>query len=141
MPENDITQNVNIICPSNHYANTLFKGNSPIAIILLRNEFYEPIVKRVRVSKKKYNVETVFSLKGTYGGSKFPWSIQNIIRKLGSTINKACAYQLTGSKKKGSSVFRKGIPFGPSKENRAYETKYFCYRHSKALTQNKIQNY
>ena len=29
LPENDITQNVNIICPSNHYANKLFSRQLP----------------------------------------------------------------------------------------------------------------
>ena len=34
LPHDDITDNINIICPSNHYSNTFFDGNKPTFLLL-----------------------------------------------------------------------------------------------------------
>ena len=43
IPDNDITQNIEIICPSNHYTNELFNPKIGTLILMKKDEFYEPI--------------------------------------------------------------------------------------------------
>ena len=43
LPQDDITSNVNIICPSNHFSNVPFDSNKPSCIIMKKYDFYEPI--------------------------------------------------------------------------------------------------
>jgi len=89
IPDDDMTQNIGIICPSNHYSNNLFSGKKLTALILHRNNFYEPVFKRTKTSKKEINIEKKFSLQGSMG-ELFPWSLQPIIRKIGNIIKKMC---------------------------------------------------
>ena len=89
IPDNDITQNIGIICPSNHYFNILFDGTKLTAIILHRNNFYEPVFRRSKKSKKEIAVVKKFSLQGSMG-EVFPWSLQPMIRKIGNIIKKMC---------------------------------------------------
>ena len=92
IPDNDITQNIGIICPSNHYSNTLFDGKKLTALIVYRNNFYEPVFRRTKKSKTELTIETKFSLQGSMG-ERFAWSLQPIIRKIGNLIKKMCAPQ------------------------------------------------
>ena len=89
IPDSDITQNLGIVCPSNHYSNRLFSGKRLTAVILYRNGFYEPIFRRTKKSRKEIIIERKFSLQGSMG-ELFPWSIQPMIRKIGKIINKMC---------------------------------------------------
>lgn len=41
--ENDITDNIEIICPSNHYARQFFNAKDKTIILIKREKFYEPI--------------------------------------------------------------------------------------------------
>ena len=43
--DNDITDNISLVCPTNSYSNTLFDTAKGSCIILKQNEFYEPIYK------------------------------------------------------------------------------------------------
>ena len=43
LPRKDITDNVEIICPSNHYSSVLFDETKPTVIILKIDNYYEPI--------------------------------------------------------------------------------------------------
>ena len=86
---NDITQNIAITCPTNHYSKALWSANKKTAIILHKDGFFEPIFKRTKKSKKKIIIERLFALQGT-AGEMYPWSIQSIIRKIGNTIKKKC---------------------------------------------------
>ena len=60
IPNNDITQKVDIICPSNHYANILFHGRRPTAIMLIRDDFYEPILKDKKLLEEKIKFAHLF---------------------------------------------------------------------------------
>ena len=92
IPDNDITQNIGIICPSNHYSNILFNGKKLTALIVYRNNFYEPVFRRTKKSKTELTIEKKFSLQGSMG-ELFPWSLQPMIRKIGKLIKKMCAPQ------------------------------------------------
>ena len=43
IPEDDITNNVNIICPTNHYSGEMFDINKSSIILIKKNNYYEPI--------------------------------------------------------------------------------------------------
>ena len=42
--DDDITGNVSVICPTNHYASSFFDVNKRAAILLMKNELFEPII-------------------------------------------------------------------------------------------------
>ena len=60
--QNDMTDNVEIVCPSNHYASTFFDGNRRTAIILKIGNYFEPIFQ-FEDKEKKYLVTRRFSTK------------------------------------------------------------------------------
>ena len=43
LPQDDITSNINIICPSNHYSNVQFDPKKPSCIIMKKYDFFEPV--------------------------------------------------------------------------------------------------
>ena len=59
---NDITDNVSIICPSNHYANDIFNINKYTLLIIKSADYYEPIYALEDV-KTKFNLTRLFNLK------------------------------------------------------------------------------
>lgn len=50
--QEDMTDNVEIICPSNHYASTFFDANRSTAIILKIGDYFEPIFQYELQAKK-----------------------------------------------------------------------------------------
>ena len=60
--EDDITGNVNVICPSNHYAKTLFDVNKMTSILIKKDGLYEPIIS-YEDTLKTYAISRRFSLK------------------------------------------------------------------------------
>jgi hypothetical protein len=43
IPNNDVTDNVELLCPTNNYSNEVFSAKKPTFIIMKKNEFYEPL--------------------------------------------------------------------------------------------------
>lgn len=43
IPNNDITNNVDFICPTNHYSSHLFDGKKPTLVLIKQGGFFEPI--------------------------------------------------------------------------------------------------
>ena len=60
--QDDMTDNLEIICPSNHYASTFFDSNRRTAIILKIGNYFEPIFQFEK-GKKKDTVARRFSTK------------------------------------------------------------------------------
>jgi hypothetical protein len=66
MPNNDITDNVNLLCPSNHYSSEIFNSNKPCLILLKIDEYYEPIYSlEIQETKggTKWEIKRTFSFK------------------------------------------------------------------------------
>ena len=64
--QNDLTNNIEIICPSNHYSSTMFKENKDSLILFKKNNFFEPIyLVEKKQTKQKLTFETtpLFSIK------------------------------------------------------------------------------
>ena len=60
LPNDDITNNVQLLCPTNHYAKENFNSKKPTVIILKQDEYYEPIYLYVVNETKKLDVITQF---------------------------------------------------------------------------------
>ena len=58
----DITDNVEIICPSNHYSSSFFDPKKPVLIILKINNFYEPIYGYKINKGNELSIERYFNL-------------------------------------------------------------------------------
>jgi hypothetical protein len=43
IPNNDITNNIEIVCPSNHYSNQFYDSKKPSIFLVKQYEYYEPI--------------------------------------------------------------------------------------------------
>ena len=43
LPHDDITNNVHLICPTNHYSNQFFQSKKPTILLLKEDGYYEPI--------------------------------------------------------------------------------------------------
>ena len=59
IPNNDITNNIQIICPSNHYSNEMYDSRKPTIFLVKIDTYYEPIYSYTD-NKKKINVEKSF---------------------------------------------------------------------------------
>lgn len=60
--EDDITGNVNVICPSNHYTKTMFDVNKMTSLLIKKDGLYEPIIS-YEDTGKNYVISRRFSLK------------------------------------------------------------------------------
>ena len=57
---NDITSNLELLCPSNHYSNIFYESRKPILILIKQNNYYEPIYSYKKEAKKIF-IGKVFS--------------------------------------------------------------------------------
>ena len=60
--DDDITGNIGVICPTNHYATTFFDVNKRAAILLMKNNLFEPIIT-YEDKGTSYDMKHTFSLK------------------------------------------------------------------------------
>jgi hypothetical protein len=60
IPDNDITNNVELICPTNHYSNTFYEARKPTLILMRRGDYFEPIYS-YRNTEKALFVGKLFS--------------------------------------------------------------------------------
>jgi hypothetical protein len=62
-PEDDITNKIEVICPTNFYGSGYFDNSREILILYTRNGYYEPIYKYTRLSEgNKYRIHKLFYL-------------------------------------------------------------------------------
>jgi hypothetical protein len=63
IPDDDITNNVQVICPTNSYSGDSFDPNRKTIIIMKRDKYYEPIYSFESKSNGKFNVLGRFAIK------------------------------------------------------------------------------
>ena len=61
VPTNDITDNVNIICPTNHYTSKMYNPTKPTLILYHQDEYYEPIY-RYRTTRNQTTGQDILSV-------------------------------------------------------------------------------
>lgn len=52
LPHDDITNNVQLICPTNHYSNEFYEARKPSILLIKEDGYYEPIYSYLSTSKK-----------------------------------------------------------------------------------------
>ena len=62
VPDDDITGNVQVVCPTNHYSSQLFDSEKRTALIMKKGEYMEPIYG-VKDTKESFALTRLFSLK------------------------------------------------------------------------------
>ena len=60
IPNNDITNNVEIICPSNHYSNEMYDARKPTFFLIKQDNYYEPLYSYT-ISEKSNSIQKAFS--------------------------------------------------------------------------------
>jgi hypothetical protein len=78
IPDDDITNNVQVICPTNAYSGEVFDVNRKTIIIMKRDTYYEPIYLFESKSNGKYNVLGRFAVKSKTLMPKIRHVIENI---------------------------------------------------------------
>jgi hypothetical protein len=98
----DITDNVQIICPSNHYSSTFFDENKQTIILMKKENYYEPIYA-FEDKVKEFDVTRQFSLKYK---NTLP-NIKYMLELIKKHMNKSC---LPLNSLPNSYKFKKNIP-------------------------------
>jgi len=86
LPRNDITDNVNLLCPTNHYSGNFFDVNKPNLILLKIGNYYEPIYL-LEDQEKTWNIQRTFRLKN----SKLLPNLRNTLEIIKSSYTGKCA--------------------------------------------------
>ena len=51
LPDDDITNNVELLCPTNHYSNEFYQARKPTIILMKKGPYYEPIYSYIKNEK------------------------------------------------------------------------------------------
>jgi hypothetical protein len=78
IPDDDITNNVQVICPTNAYSGEVFDANRKTIIIMKRDTYYEPIYLFESKSNGKFSVLGRFAIKSKTLMPKIKHIIENI---------------------------------------------------------------
>jgi hypothetical protein len=87
---NDITNNVQILCPTNHYSSEFYEARKPTLILLKEDEFYEPIYS-LTISGNKNSITKIFSEYDPHLSKTMRTVFKDIIKPLYKAICKPLA--------------------------------------------------
>ena len=117
----DITNNIEVLCPTNHYTKDWFDDNKKTAILVKRevknNIFFEPIYEILNVKPRIFN--NLFTMKPISGEpttarlSQIPATIRKILTKIKTAYDSQC--------KPYNSIPREGTPNASKKFIKLYE--------------------
>ena len=85
LTDNDITDNINVLCPTNHYSNEFYNTNRKTLLLIKSNNYFEPIFSLVDV-KTKYNITTLFDLKSKI----FLPNVTRVLNAIKNSVNEKC---------------------------------------------------
>jgi hypothetical protein len=91
MANNDTTNNVDLICPTNHYSNEIYNSRYPTAIIIQNGDYFEPVYFKTDIKDK-------FTLKKTYKhfdpkGTQIMTRLKEIFAIIKRNLNKCIPLQ------------------------------------------------
>ena len=91
IPENDITNNVELICPTNYYSNTIFDIRKPTLLLMKKNNYFEPIYTYK-------DIQTTIEIKKTHLllNTSMMSNIKIMFNKIKEYMNNYCG--ITGDK-------------------------------------------
>ena len=87
LPHDDITNNVQLLCPTNHYSTQFYQARKPTIIMIKDGEFYEPIYSYTK-NEHKFKVDRYFSEYDTKMSQTMRSVIQEIIKPVLNTLCK-----------------------------------------------------
>jgi hypothetical protein len=61
-PDDDITDKIEVICPTNHYSSQIFREDRPILMLYTKGWYYEPIYLVTKVTSSQYEIKRLFEL-------------------------------------------------------------------------------
>jgi hypothetical protein len=85
LERNDITDNIRVLCPSNHYSNDFFNSNKYSLLLLKIDNFYEPIYT-LEDKVKEWEIKRIFNLKNK---SLLP-NLRNTLDIIKTSFNDKC---------------------------------------------------
>lgn len=62
MPNDDVTDNIELICPSNSYSSSKFVKQKQSLLLVKQEDFFEPVIRYVNLKKNKIAIMKLFSL-------------------------------------------------------------------------------
>ena len=88
IPNDDITDNVEVICPTNAYSSTKFNNNKGTLILIQQDTVFEPVIVYKNL-ETKISVRNIFRLKGR-GATMISPAIRTVLHSIGEMINTKC---------------------------------------------------
>ena len=85
IPNNDITNNIQIICPTNHYSTELYETRKPTIILIKVDSYYEPIYSYTD-NKKKTTIFKDFNEKDKNTSKSMKIVLNEVIQPFFDTI-------------------------------------------------------
>ena len=79
IPNDDITNNVQMVCPSNHYSTEFYDASKPTLFLLKEGNYYEPIYSYT-INNNKLSVKKVFSERNPHLSSSMKAVFSEIIK-------------------------------------------------------------
>jgi hypothetical protein len=86
IPEDDVTANVNIICPTNHYSQKSFNTLERTLILVKKNGFFEPICLYNNLLEKSKALKFLFREQNLEGKP----NIKQVLSKIRKYMNTSC---------------------------------------------------
>lgn len=86
IPENDVTENIEVLCPSASYSNQLYDDNKQTLLLILRENIFEPVYLYETYPHHK-DPKIVRAFKPTYG----PASLQFVLQTITNTSRNYCS--------------------------------------------------
>jgi len=86
-PNDDITNKIELICPTNHYSSQNYNVHRPILILYSRNGYFEPIYSYTFLEKNKYRIQKLFHLSTI---DEIMPGLNTIIRNIFDDLHKKC---------------------------------------------------
>ena len=87
IPNDDITSNVQLICPSNHYSTEFYDASKPTLFLLKEGNYYEPIYSYT-INNKKLIIKKVFSERNPHLSSSMKAVFSEIVKPFFNIICK-----------------------------------------------------
>jgi hypothetical protein len=79
IPNDDITSNVQLVCPSNHYSTEFYDASKPTLFLLKEGNYYEPIYSYT-INNRKLSIKKVFSERNPHLSSSMKAVFSEIVK-------------------------------------------------------------
>ena len=96
-PDDDITNKIELICPTSSYSNEFFSDEKKTLLVYLKNDYYEPLCK-IRTKSGKVEIRKFFTNRDIVKDFQDKSNIKNVITNIKKFLNKECVEKKSYSK-------------------------------------------